>query len=228
MILIHENMSRGRTRKGWADAFHSFSFGEFKDPTRMGFARLRVLNEDTIVPGSGFAPHDHADMDILTVVLSGRIRHEDSLGNVAEIAPGEMQLMRAGSGVTHSEVNASDTDPAHVLQIWLIPDAAGGAPSYQSAPLTEGLLASRDGPLVLGSDTRITLLRPKDGARTRIEVPEGRAVFVQIVEGFARMEGERLVAGDGLQLTEAPPELHWQTDGAILIFDMPTESWQGA
>lgn len=131
----------GRSRMGWADAFYSFSFDGFNDPTRIGFARMCVLNADTIVPGAGFAPHDHADMDILTLVLSGRIRHQDSLGNTAEIAPGEMQLMRAGSGVTHSEVNASDTDPAHVLQIWLIPDHAGGEPSHQSAPLADGLLA---------------------------------------------------------------------------------------
>jgi len=225
MILIHENMNRGRSRMGWADAFHSFSFGGFNDPTRMGFARLRVLNEDTIVPGAGFAPHDHADMDILTLVLSGRIRHEDSLGNAAEIAPGEMQLMRAGSGVTHSERNASDTEAAHVLQIWLIPDHAGGAPSYQSAPLTDGLIASADGPLVLGSDSRVTLLRPKDGEATPITVGKGRAVFAHLVEGIAMMEGERIVAGDGLQLTETPPDLEWQTDGAILIFDMPQERW---
>ena len=221
MILIHENMSRGRTRKGWADAFHTFSFGEFKDPTRMGFARLRVLNEDIVVPGAGFAPHDHADMDILTLVLSGRIRHEDSLGNTAVIAPGEMQLMRAGTGVTHSEVNASATEAAHVLQIWLIPDAPGGTPAYGTAPLAEGLLASSDGPLVLGSDSRVTLLRPRDGEASRIEVAPGRAVFVQLVEGIARLEGERLVAGDGLQLTETPPDLLWQTDGAALVFDMP-------
>ena len=220
-ILIHGNMSRGRSRKGWADAFHTFSFGDFNDPTRPGFARLRVLNEDTIVPGAGFAPHDHADMDILTLVLSGRIRHEDSLGNVAEIAPGEMQLMRAGSGVTHSEMNASDFQAAHVLQIWLIPDARGGAPAYQSAPLAEGLLASATGPLVLGSDTRLSLLRPKDGEVTRIEVAPGRAVFVHLVEGLARMDGERIVGGDGLQLTETPPDLHWQTDGTVLVFDMP-------
>lgn len=221
MILIHENMSRGRSRKGWADAFHTFSFGDFADPTRMGFARLRVLNEDTIVPGAGFAPHDHADMDILTLVLSGRIRHQDSLGNTADIAPGELQLMRAGSGITHSEVNPSATEPAHVLQIWLIPDAAGGAPSYQTAPMTAGVVASKDGPLRLGSDTLVTVLRPAEGAATSLPVVEGRAVFIQIVEGLARMEGERIAAGDGLQLTETPPDLDWQTDGLALVFDMP-------
>ncbi len=223
MILIHENMSRGRSRKGWSEAFHSFSFGDFNDPARIGFARLRVLNEDTIVPGAGFAPHDHADMDILTLVLSGRIRHQDSLGNTSEIAPGQIQLMRAGSGITHSEVNASDSEPAHVLQIWLIPDRRGGAPCYQTVPLPQGdsLLASADGPLVLGSNTRVSIARPGFGGTTRIVVEQGRGVFVQIVEGLARMQGERLVAGDGLQLTETPPDLEWQTDGVILIFDMP-------
>ncbi|WP_138470863.1 pirin-like bicupin family protein [Poseidonocella sp. HB161398] len=221
MILIHENMSRGRSQKGWLDAQHTFSFGTFEDPARMGFARLRVLNEDRIVPGAGFAAHDHADMDILTLVLSGRIRHEDSLGNRAELAPGSLQLMRAGRGVTHSEVNASQDETAHALQIWLIPDAPGGDPGYQSAPLAEGLLASREGPLQLGSDTRISYLRADDGSRTELPVAPGRAVFVQVLEGLARMEDERIAAGDGLALEETPPALDWQSEGALLVFDMP-------
>ncbi|WP_420006457.1 pirin family protein [Arenibacterium sp. LLYu02] len=221
MNMIHENMNRGLTRKGWAEARHTFSFGTFLDPTRMGFARLRVLNEDWIVPGAGFAPHDHGDMDILTLVLSGRIRHEDSLGNRAEITPGEVQLMRAGSGLTHSEVNASDTETAHVLQIWLIPDQGGGEPSYQSTPLTPGLLAGPDGPLVLGSDSKLHYLRTGEGEESAIEVAPGRAVFVQILDGFALIDGERVTAGDGLQITTPPPALQWQSDGAALIFDMP-------
>ena len=224
-ILIHGNMSRGRSQKGWAEAFHSFSFGDFLDPARMGFARLRVLNEDRIVPGAGFAPHDHADMDILTLVLAGRIRHEDSLGTVSDLVPGMVQLMRAGSGITHSEVNASDREPAHVVQIWLIPDRAGGPPSYQTLHLPPGdaLIAAGDGTalLHLGSDSRIRLAQPRDGTVSRIAVAPGRAVFVQILDGMARMEGERLVAGDGLQLTSTPPDLHWQSDGRMLIFDMP-------
>lgn len=221
MNMIHESMSRGVTRKGWAEARHTFSFGTFLDPTRMGFARLRVLNEDWIVPGAGFAPHDHADMDILTLVLSGRIRHEDSLGNRAEISPGEVQLMRAGQGITHSEINASDVEAAHVLQIWLIPDRRGGVPGYQSTPLTAGVLAGPDGPLTLGSDSTLRYLRPVEGEETAVTVAPGRAVFVQILDGFALIEGERVTAGDGLQITTTPPVLHWQSDGAALIFDMP-------
>ncbi|MEI4473421.1 pirin family protein [Frigidibacter sp. MR17.24] len=221
MSLIHDRMARGRSRKGWVDAFHTFSFGEYDDPTRMGFARLRVLNEDRIVPGAGFAAHDHAGFDILTLVLSGRIRHEDSLGNRAELAPGQVQLMRAGDGITHSEVNASQTEAAHVLQAWLIPDTPGGAPGYQTVPLAEGLVAGREGPLRLGSDTRVSFLRPADGAVSAIEVAPGRAVFVQVVEGIARMGEERLATGDGVALRETPPALVWQTDGALLVFDMP-------
>jgi quercetin 2,3-dioxygenase len=227
-VLIHDNMSRGRTQRGWLDAFHSFSFGSFLDPTRMGFGRLRVLNEDRIVPGAGFAEHEHADMDILTLVLAGRIRHEDSLGNVAELFPGEIQLMRAGSGVTHSETNPSATELAHVIQIWMIPDRPGGVPAYQQVALPEAgetpvLLATGipgAAPLSLGSDTRISIARPGEGARTQVEVVPGRKVFVQFLEGLALMETERLVAGDGVQLEETPPAIEWQTDGAILVFDM--------
>ena len=228
-ILIHDNMSRGRTQLGWLDSFHSFSFGGFLDPTRMGFGRLRVINEDHIVPGAGFARHDHAGMDILTVVLSGRIRHEDSLGNVAEIVPGEMQLMRAGSGVSHSEWNASASEPAHVLQIWLIPDEPGGTPSYQQVPLPANetgwsLLASGEpdeAPLLLGSDTRVSLARPREGARMSIERAPGRFMFIQIVKGIATVEGERLAAGDGIQLSEeALPDVEWASDGEVLLFDM--------
>lgn len=228
-ILIHDNMSRGRTRLGWLDSFHSFSFGGFLDPARMGFGRLRVINEDRIIPGAGFARHDHAGMDILTIVLSGRIRHEDSLGNVDEIVPGEMQLMRAGSGVSHSEWNASESEPAHVLQIWLIPDEPGGAPSYRQVPLPANeagwsLLASGnpgEAPLLLGSDTRVLLARPREGVRMTIEGAPGRLTFVQVVKGIATVEGERLVAGDGIQLSEeALPDVEWASDGEVLLFDM--------
>ncbi|TDX25549.1 pirin family protein [Rhodovulum visakhapatnamense] len=231
-ILIHENMSRGRTRTGWLDAFHSFSFGGFHDPARMGFGRLRVLNEDRIVPGAGFPTHDHADIDILTLVLvlvlSGRVRHADSLGNRFEIGPGELQLMRAGRGVTHSDPNPSPDDPVHLLQIWLIPDRTGGTPSYRRIARPEArtepvlLAAGSHGgaPLDLGADSRVLFARPAAGTGTRLEVAPGRKVFVHLVEGLAAIEDERLVAGDGLQLADTPPPLTWRTDGAILIFDM--------
>ncbi|SFI28606.1 pirin family protein [Albimonas pacifica] len=225
--LIHESMNRGRSRLGWVDAFHSFSFGGFHDPERMGHGRLRVLNEDRIAPGAGFPPHDHADVDVLTVVLKGRLRHEDDMGHVEEIAAGEVQLMRAGSGVTHSEANPSPDEAAQALQIWLIPRLRGGAPAYARARLPEGegphLLASGDGAglLTLGSDVRVWWGRPEEGARTRFDLAPGRKGFVQLVEGFGMMEDERLVAGDGLQVEETPPELLWASQGAYLFFDLP-------
>lgn len=244
-ILIHESMNRGRSRFGWLDAFHSFSFGGFSDPTRMGHGRLRVLNEDRIAPGAGFAAHDHADIDVLTIVLKGRLRHEDDMGNVEEIAAGEVQLMRAGSGVTHAEMNPDPETPAEALQIWLIPDLRGGAPAYSRARLPEGpgrsLLAagesaagksadgeSADGesagaaaPLTLGADIRLWWVRAAEGETAAFPLAPGRKGFVQIVEGFGTMETERLTAGDGLQLSETPPALLWGSDGAALFFDLP-------
>lgn len=231
MILIHEAMNRGHTDMGWLKSEHSFSFGGFLDPTRMGYANLRVINEDRIVPGSGFGEHAHQDMDILTLVLSGKLKHEDTLGNVATIAPGEVQLMSAGSGIRHSEMNASDSEGAHFLQIWLIPDSQGGAPTYQQTALPGRGAASdwtlvasgdaNDGALQLLSDTRVSIAYPREGMTTALPRHEGRAYFVQIVEGLATVDGERFGAGDGLQIgTEDMPDLHWVTDGQALLFDM--------
>jgi len=231
MILIHEAMNRGHTDMGWLKSDHSFSFGGFLDPSRMGYAALRVINEDRIAPGSGFGEHAHSDMDILTLVLSGALRHEDTLGNVATIGVGEVQLMSAGSGLRHSEMNASDTEAAHFLQIWLIPDAKGGAPTYQQAFLPDRdqahgwtLLVSgmvEDGRLHLLSDSRVLIAYPREGMTTAIPTTKGRVSFVQIIEGVATVDGERLGAGDGLQIgDEEMPDLHWITDGQAMLFEM--------
>ncbi|MEM5470316.1 pirin family protein [Hoeflea sp. AS60] len=225
MILIHEAMNRGHTDMGWLKSDHSFSFGGFLDPKRMGYAALRVINEDRIAPGSGFTEHAHADMDILTFVLSGELRHQDTLGNVATIAAGEVQLMSAGSGIRHSEMNASDTRAAHFLQIWLIPDKRGGAPTYQQAALPARdnatgwtLLASgeaEDGSLTLLSDTRVSIACPREGTTTQIPTADGTLSFVQIVDG------ERLGSGDGIQIgDEEMPDLTWVTDGQAILFEM--------
>ncbi|WP_299815586.1 pirin-like bicupin family protein [uncultured Roseibium sp.] len=231
MTLIHENMSRGHTRTGWLDSFHTFSFGNFRDPSRMGFGSLRVINEDRIIPGSGFAEHGHADMDILTLVLSGALRHKDTIGNEAIIAPGEVQLMSAGSGIRHSEMNASDTEPAHFLQIWLIPETQGGTPTYQQAFLpapeaarTWSLVASGtpgEASLRLLSDTKISIVHPLAGAETGVPVSNGRKTYLHVVEGLATLAGERISSGDGLQVgREGIPALTWLTDGHALLFDM--------
>lgn len=231
MTLIHENMSRGHTNTGWLDSFHTFSFGGFQDPTRMGFGALRVINEDRIAPGSGFSEHGHADMDILTIVLSGRLEHRDTMGNTVTIAPGEAQLMYAGSGVRHSEMNASSEDAAHFLQIWLIPDVRGQAPSYQQAALPDRatgagwqlLAAGGDAkvPLRLNSDTRLLMADVAEGERLPVPAQAGRLTFLHIIEGLAMVDGERLSSGDGIQLgSDTIPDLEWITDGKALLFDM--------
>ncbi len=231
MILIHEAMNRGHTDMGWLKSEHSFSFGGFLDPTRMGYANLRVINEDRIVPGAGFGEHAHDNMDILTLVLSGTLKHEDTLGNVVTIAPGEVQLMSAGSGIRHSEMNASDAEAAHFLQIWLIPDQRGGAPTYQQAALPPKdsaqdwtVIASGNAngkALKLLSDTHVSMAYPREGMTTHLPRQPGRRYFMQIVEGLAMVDEERLGAGDGVQIgEEAMPDLQWVTDGQVLLFDM--------
>ncbi|MDO1585294.1 pirin family protein [Rhizobium oryzicola] len=232
MILIHDGMSRGHTNTGWLNSYHTFSFGSFQDPTRMGYGPLRVINEDRIVPGSGFSEHAHAEMDILTLVLSGKLTHKDTLGNIATIAPGEAQLMYAGNGIRHSEMNASGDEPAHFLQIWLIPDRQGGEARYQQVALPSPeasrnwtVLASgqdEQAPLRLNSDSRVLIANPLDGMSTSVPTKPGRLTFLHIVEGLALFDGERLTSGDGLQITnEQAPDLTWITDGQALLFDMP-------
>ena len=129
--LIHDRNVRGRTQIGWLDSRHTFSFGGFYDPTRMGFRALRVINDDRVTPGAGFAAHSHQDMEIITYVLEGALEHKDSLGNGSIIQPGDAQIMSAGTGITHSEFNHSKTEPVHFLQIWIVPNERGVAPRYE-------------------------------------------------------------------------------------------------
>jgi hypothetical protein len=227
MITIHEKAIRGHTRSGWLSSFHTFSFGSFQVPMRMGFGNLRVLNEDAIIPGSGFAPHRHEDMDILTYVTKGRLRHEDDQGNVSVIPAGTAQLMSAGRGVTHSEWNASESGTAHFLQILLIPDQPGGEPTYAQKAVPQSgdvLLAGPSGTdalLELGSRTTVRLIRATEGGNTSLAKP-GALRFVHLFNGLAFAEGERLSAGDGLQIPAGETtSLDWATDGAALLFTMP-------
>src|SRR5579862_4254693 len=134
MLTLHRAAERGLTNWGWLESRHTFSFGDYYDPSHMGFRSLRVLNDDRVEAGAGFGTHGHRDMEILTYVLEGALEHRDSMGTGSIIRPGEIQFMRAGTGVTHSEMNASKTDPVHFLQIWVVPDASGLTPSYGQNP----------------------------------------------------------------------------------------------
>ncbi|MDW3223006.1 MAG: pirin family protein [Paracoccaceae bacterium] len=232
MALIHERMNRGRTQMGWLDSFHTFSFGGFTDPTRMGVRNLRVINEDRVIPGGGFGKHSHAQMDILTYVLSGALKHEDSMGNSAVIKPGEVQLMSAGSGVTHSEMNASDLEPVHFLQIWIIPDQQIDTPTYESVTV-DGDASTNRFALVAGPDkepdsvqllsnTRIYLTRLTDQHSITHNFDDSHAGFLHVISGQIDIDGETLSTGDALQFeNRSGCTITAKSDAELLLFDLP-------
>lgn len=231
MPLIHDKAVRGKTRTGWLDSHHTFSFGGFRDPARMGHGRLRVLNEDIVIPGAGFGEHGHEEMDILTYVISGALKHTDSMGNTSVITAGELQHMYAGTGVTHSEMNASATDPVHFLQIWIIPEHTGGSPAYFQTALDldarRNMFIPVAGPesdearAVLRSDTWIQMARLDEGVTITKNFSPGRAGFLQVVSGIVEIEGQRLTAGDGLQFEAVDVcTITAGTDADLILFDL--------
>ncbi|MEM6775455.1 MAG: pirin family protein [Pseudomonadota bacterium] len=229
---LRRSEDRGAADFGWLKSAHTFSFGRYFDSRHMGFGVLRVINEDRVEPGKGFSAHGHSDMEILSYVIEGELEHKDDMGNGSIIRPGDMQRMSAGTGVTHSEYNASKTDPVHFLQIWVIPEEAGIAPGYEQRhfPLRdrEGqlqLLASREGRLgsvSLAQDVNIysTLLDTDDAVTTPLRAD--RAAWIQLVRGTLRVNGQALGAGDGLALLDVNAiELKDANDAEVLIFDVP-------
>ncbi len=210
MIRIRPEAERGIARLGWLDSRHTFSFGEYRDPAHMGFRNLRVINEDRVAPGKGFATHGHRDMEILTAVLAGALAHKDSLGNGSAIRPGDVQRMSAGTGVTHSEFNASQSEPVHFLQIWLLPDRADLAPSYEQRGFIPArgqhqLLASpdaRDGSLRVNADADVYALRLEAGAKASFALRAGRHAWVQVIAGELAVNSLALAASDGAAISE--------------------------
>lgn len=230
MLIFRPSAERGHANFGWLDTYHTFSFGSYSDPAWMGFGPLRVINEDVVAPGAGFAPHPHANMEIVTVVLEGALRHRDSLGTGSVIRPGEVQRMSAGSGIEHSEYNDSQTEPVHLLQIWIVPDRRGGAPTYEQkafsfdAASDPRLIASPDGAegsLTIKQDARLYLSRPRPGQERRVPLGEGRIAWVHIARGTVRINGQTLVAGDGAGLRDEPT-VRIEGDGELLLFDLPS------
>ena len=232
MISFRDRGARGHHRGALVDAWHSFSFADYHDPRHMGFRALRVLNEDWIVPGAGFPEHGHSDMEIVTLVLRGAVAHQDSLGNRSVIRAGDVQRMSAGTGVTHSEMNASGDDRAHALQIWIIPSELGVAPSYdqKSFPadvnrnrlITVASPDGRAGSLRLHQDAVIELARLDDGQKLTRPLSPSRGYWVQVARGLIGLNGTEMREGDGAAIfDEAALMIEADTDAELLIIDLP-------
>ena len=231
MIVFRDRMARGQSHAGWLDSRHSFSFAGYHDPAQMGFRALRVINEDRVVPGAGFPPHGHRDMEILTYVLEGALEHKDSLGNGAVIRPGELQRMSAGTGIVHSEFNPSRTEPVHFLQIWIIPDRIGLKPGYEQKafPAEERrgrlrLVAAPDGSegaLTLHQDARLSVASLAAGERIAHAAAAGRGLWLQLARGIVALNGTEMREGDGAAITgESGIEIEAETDAELLLFDL--------
>ena len=231
MIALRPGAERGRTRIGWLDSYHTFSFNDYHDPDHMGFRSLRVINEDFVIPGAGFGTHGHRDMEILSYVLEGGLEHKDSSGGGGVIRPGEVQFMRAGTGVTHSERNASASDPVHFLQIWIVPDKRGLAPTYGQRPVDRekarrgfALLASPDGreqSLQIAQDASLWLALVEKGERRELPLRPGRGAWVHVARGTVEVNGQSLAEGDGAALTGAEAvTLAGNGSAEVLAFDL--------
>jgi len=232
MMKLRRSGERGHADHGWLNSHHTFSFANYYDPERMGYRSLRVINDDRVAPGRGFGAHAHRDMEILTYVLDGHLAHKDSMGHTEVLGANEIQKMSAGSGVVHSEFNASATEPVHFLQIWIEPAVTGTAPSYeQYAFLPEEkrnrfrLLAS-DAPTAgaarLQQDARVSVAAVAEGESLSYPMEAGRHAWVHVVSGDILLNGERLMGGDAAAL-EGETELRFAAEGGeseVLVFDL--------
>ena len=228
MIQLRKSAERGRGQYDWLDSAYTFSFSEYHDPRFMHFGKLRVINEDVVAPSKGFARHPHRDMEIITYVVEGALAHEDSLGTGSVIKPGEIQRMTAGTGVEHSEFNHSNTNPVHLLQIWIFPEKQHLTPSYQQIQIKNSpnefiLIGSRD-----GSDTAITIhqdvklyvsyLAPKK--LLQYLIAENRMIWLQLIKGSIRVNDVLMEAGDGSGINEAEITILALQQAEFLLFDL--------
>lgn len=228
---IRTSAQRGHANFGWLDSHHTFSFGGYFDPEHIGFSDLRVINEDRVQPARGFDTHGHRDMEIFSYVLAGQLAHRDSMGTGSVIRPGDVQLMSAGTGVRHSEFNASNDAPVHFLQIWIEPAVRGTKPSYQERHFSEAEKRGRlrliispegdDGSLKIGQDARVHagLFDGKEEAVLALE--PGRYGYVHVARGSVAVNGKPVAAGDGVKLTrESEVRLTDGRDAEVLVFDL--------
>ncbi|MGD0835573.1 MAG: pirin family protein [Polyangia bacterium] len=231
MITLRHAKDRGHFDHGWLNTYHTFSFADYHDPKHMGFRALRVINEDRVQPGEGFGTHPHRDMEIITYVLEGGLEHRDSMGNGSVIRPGEVQRMSAGTGITHSEFNASKSELVHFLQIWLLPTELGIEPGYEQKVIDRKeqagrlrLVASPDGAggsVTIHTDARLYAGWFDKGAATELAMPRARHAWVHVARGKARIGGHALEAGDGAALSDEPTvRVEGVDTSEVLVFDL--------
>jgi redox-sensitive bicupin YhaK (pirin superfamily) len=231
MIKLRPGSERGHARHGWLDSRHTFSFAEYHDPRHMGFRALRVINEDRVQPAQGFATHGHRDMEIVTYVLEGALQHRDSLGTGSVIRPGDVQRMSAGTGIQHSEFNASRDELVHFLQIWILPETVGIAPSYEQKHFGAdgahdrlqlvGSRDGRDGSVSIHQDVSIYVGRLDAGTKLRHALEPGRHAWLQVTRGGLRLGETPLRSGDGAALSSEPAlELAADDASEVLVFDL--------
>jgi len=230
MMTIRRAGERGHANHGWLDTYFTFSFADYYDPRFMGFRSLRVINDDTVSPGAGFDTHPHRDMEILTVVLDGALEHKDSMGHGRIIRPGEIQYMAAGTGILHSEFNPSATEPVHLLQIWILPEKKGLKPAYaeksfKKAPTGRlNLVASksgRDGSIAINQDADLLIAKLSGGESVTHPLKANRHAWLHVAQGQVTVNGQALVAGDGVAVSNEPElKLTAAKPAEALLFDL--------
>ena len=232
MITLRPALARGAANFGWLDSRHTFSFGEYYDPNHMGFADLRVINEDKVSPGQGFSTHGHRDMEIISYVLEGALEHKDSMGTGSVIRPGDVQRMSAGTGIMHSEYNASKTEPVHFLQIWILPKQKGIEPGYEQKTFTEdekrgqlrlvGSRDGRDGSITIHQDVNLYAAALQEGNTVSHTFGSGRVAWLQVARGAVQLGDRTLTAGDGAAIAQET-QITLQgasNDAEVLLFDL--------
>jgi len=231
MLTIRKSQDRGYADHGWLKSYHSFSFAGYYDAAHMGWGNLRVINEDSIAPGTGFGKHGHQDMEIVSYVLSGELAHEDSMGNVQTIPPGDVQRMSAGTGVVHSEFNHAQGKTTHFFQIWIIPNVTGIAPGYEQKTISTEkkrgalcLVASPDGAkgsVAIHADASLYAGLFDKGERAVLPLDPARKGYVHLIRGALAVNGQSINAGDAVLLeNESRIELTDGLDAEVLVFDL--------
>lgn len=232
MITLRPSNERGAANFGWLDSRHSFSFGNYYDPAHMGFASLRVINEDKVAPSQGFPTHGHRDMEIVTYVLQGALEHKDSIGNGSVMRPGDVQRMSAGTGILHSEFNASATDMVHLLQIWILPKTQGLQPSYEQKFFTPdskrgqlrliGSPDGQDGSVTIHQDLYLYASVLDAQETVTHSLSDRRKAWVQVAQGALELNGQLLYAGDGAAIAQEKDLIFTSTATGteFLLFDM--------